>query len=267
MWACIKDASPRWAISVGRKRAICPRLHRAVHLAGLGGYPRPRRLDGAGLCRRPEPAHPGLHPHRGGQLRHAPPRPCTGRATEMLRQGKLRSYGDRAHQAMPDRHPSRHWSMADYLDAVESEPARRQLCAVGGHNQLRQCVMGDERRAAARPRWQADAAPAAARPRRGRLGHVSGLVFIPGCWSETEEVIALARIVARLRRALHLAHPRRAGDEHRGRARVHRDRRACAACARRCRTCRASTRCSATMCMKMELLEQARARGVDIIVR
>ena len=70
------------------------------------------------------------------------PAPMTGRASELLRQGNMRSLG--SHAAMRQRFPHAEWSMGDYLDALEAEQPGVNYVQLAGHNQLRKCVMGDD---------------------------------------------------------------------------------------------------------------------------
>ncbi|TFG66534.1 MAG: hypothetical protein E4H27_09855, partial [Anaerolineales bacterium] len=74
------------------------------------------------------------------------PAPMVGRASELLRQGQLRSLG--THEAMVQRHSDAEWSMGDYLNDLEREKPGVNYVQLAGHNQLRKCVMGDDARKA-----------------------------------------------------------------------------------------------------------------------
>ena len=115
-------------------------------------------------------------------------------ATEQLQQGALRTLG--SHKTMYAEHPTGAWNMADYLDTVEKRRPGINYVQLAGHNQLRQCVMGADARKANPQEVEAMQRLLRECLDQGAFGMSSGLVFIPGCWSDTEEVIALARVVS-----------------------------------------------------------------------
>ncbi len=122
------------------------------------------------------------------------PAPMVGRASELLRHGKMRSLG--THGAMVERHPDAEWSMGDYLNDLEQERPGVNYVQLAGHNQLRKCVMGDDARKAT-PLEVAQMGKLLAQSiEEGAFGLSTGLVFIPGCWSDTAEVIELAKVAA-----------------------------------------------------------------------
>ena len=139
-----------------------------------------------------------------GNCGHSPA-PMRDRATELLRAGELRSLG--GERGMQGRRADGTWSMADYLDAVEEARPGVNYVQLAGHNTLRRCVMGND---------PLKATPDALERMKDLLrrcldegcwGMSAGLVFVPGCWSDTEEVVALAEVVAE-RDGLYTSHIR-----------------------------------------------------------
>ncbi len=122
------------------------------------------------------------------------PAPMVGRSSDLLRQGKMRSLG--THKAMLQRHTNAEWSMGDYLDDLEREQPGVNYVQLAGHNQLRKCVMGDDARKATALEIAQMGELLARSIEEGAFGLSTGLVFIPGCWSDTAEVIELAKVAA-----------------------------------------------------------------------
>lgn len=126
------------------------------------------------------------------------PAPMQGRASDLLLQGKMRRHSSQT--GMRPRYPEGVWTMDDYLSALEEAPEGEQLgvnyVQLAGHNQLRRCVMGDDPREASDSEIEAMKNLLEACIEQGAFGMSSGLVFIPGCWSDTRELIELAQVVA-----------------------------------------------------------------------
>jgi N-acyl-D-amino-acid deacylase len=95
---------------------------------------------------------------------------------------------------MLKRHDDAVWSMADYLDNLESEQPGVNYVQLAGHNQIRKCVMGDDARKATALEIAQMGKLVAQSIEEGAFGLSTGLVFIPGCWSDTAEVIELAKV-------------------------------------------------------------------------
>ena len=122
------------------------------------------------------------------------PAPMQGKASEMLRSGQLRSLG--SHSAMHQRLPTAVWNMDQYLTEVELERPGINYVQLTGHNQLRKCVMGDDSRKATPEEIEQMKRLLAQSLEHGAFGLSSGLVFIPGCYADTQEVVELARVAA-----------------------------------------------------------------------
>ena len=100
------------------------------------------------------------------------------------------------------------WRTFDqYLQALESGGLGINIAPLVGHGALRIAAMGlDEGPASENDliimKEQLDHAMQA-----GAFGMSTGLVYPPGCYASTDEIITLCRVVAQLPRDIHLAHP------------------------------------------------------------
>jgi len=87
--------------------------------------------------------------------------------------------------------------LADYFDALEASPAAVNIASYVGHGRLRREVLGDDfRRPATAEEIEKMRALLAEEMKAGALGLGTGLEYDPGIYSETEEVVALAREAA-----------------------------------------------------------------------
>lgn len=87
--------------------------------------------------------------------------------------------------------------LRDFRDRLDAQPAAINVAAYSGHNTLRARVMGEDYR---RPAREAEVHEMGLLLQQdldaGALGLAAGLEYDPGIYSETAEVIALARIAA-----------------------------------------------------------------------
>lgn len=98
-----------------------------------------------------------------------------------------------------------------YFDAVlKRKPAINNMMLVG-HNTVRTLAMGYERRAPSPEELGKMRSHVARAMEQGACGFSTGLIYRPGRWSETEEVIELAR-AAQPFDALYTTHMRNEGD-------------------------------------------------------
>jgi N-acyl-D-amino-acid deacylase len=97
-----------------------------------------------------------------------------------------------------------------YRAVLEHQPAINNMMLVG-HNTVRTMVMGMEQRAPSAAELAAMRGHVARALEQGACGFSTGLIYRPGRWSDTEEVIELAR-EARPYDALYTTHMRNEGD-------------------------------------------------------
>jgi N-acyl-D-amino-acid deacylase len=121
-------------------------------------------------------------------------------------QGYLRFFGADDHRdALPA------WrTYGDYLDAIDTDPPSLNVAVLAGHGTIRLDAMGNERHAPsdaelARMIDTLDAAIDA-----GCVGFSSGLIYEPGRYAQTDELVALAREMAGTG-ALYASHMRNEG--------------------------------------------------------
>jgi N-acyl-D-amino-acid deacylase len=87
-------------------------------------------------------------------------------------------------------------SFAEFLDDVERARPANNIAALVGHNALRAVANGVDRelRPGALQRMRALAAEAF---EAGAMGVSSGLIYVPGSYSDTDELVAVAEVAAR----------------------------------------------------------------------
>ena len=89
------------------------------------------------------------------------------------------------------------YPLADFFAELEASPPAINIASYVGHNRLRMEVMGDDsKRVATEAEVAAMAAMLASELESGALGLSSGLEYEPGIYSETDEVITLAKVAA-----------------------------------------------------------------------
>ncbi|MCP3964007.1 MAG: D-aminoacylase [bacterium] len=87
--------------------------------------------------------------------------------------------------------------LADYFARLEESPAAVHVASYSGHNTLREQVMGEDFRRAATDDEVEEMRELVRRDlEAGALGLATGLEYDPGIYSETDEVLALAREAA-----------------------------------------------------------------------
>jgi N-acyl-D-amino-acid deacylase len=94
-------------------------------------------------------------------------------------------------------HPQPTWeTFADYLDAVDAAAPATNMAALVGQGAIRRQVLGDERRPPERAELARMRSLVAEALRDGAIGLSTGLVYVPGSFSTTDEIVALAEEVA-----------------------------------------------------------------------
>ncbi len=101
--------------------------------------------------------------------------------------------------------------LAGYFHAVEAQKPALNAVALVGHNTIRALVMGDEDRAPSDSELAEMRAHTALAMEQGACGFSTGLIYRPGRYSKTEEIIAVAGPVAE-HDGLYATHMRNEGD-------------------------------------------------------
>lgn len=83
-----------------------------------------------------------------------------------------------------------------FLNTIEGTGTGLNLATLIGHNAVREAVMGNKDRAPTADEQQRMNALVQAAMDAGAFGMSTGLIYLPGTYSETDEVVALARVVA-----------------------------------------------------------------------
>jgi N-acyl-D-aspartate/D-glutamate deacylase len=100
------------------------------------------------------------------------------------------------------------WSTyADYLGFVERQGVGINIAGLVGHGSVRLATMGFEARPPTKDELGRMKSYVGEAMRAGAFGMSTGLVYPPGCFAATEEVVELARVVAR-RGGLYASHIR-----------------------------------------------------------
>jgi N-acyl-D-aspartate/D-glutamate deacylase len=84
----------------------------------------------------------------------------------------------------------------EYFQSVEETGIGPNLGILVGHNDVRDEVMGNENRAPTEEELSSMQDLVRAAMDAGAFGMSTGLIYLPGTYSETDEVVALARVVA-----------------------------------------------------------------------
>ncbi len=99
--------------------------------------------------------------------------------------------------AAPGALPPPAWrSWGDYLDAIDAAHPSANVATLVGHGSLRAEVVGDERRPPTAEELERMRSLAADAVREGAVGLSTGLIYVPGMFAATDEIVALAEAVA-----------------------------------------------------------------------
>jgi N-acyl-D-amino-acid deacylase len=105
------------------------------------------------------------------------------------------------------------WPIREYLDALRAAPPAVNVMTMVGHATVREKVMGEDYRRAARPgEIEKMAALVDQGMREGAAGLSSGLEYDVGSYSETRELVALSRAAA-LHGGFYMTHTRDEADK------------------------------------------------------
>ena len=159
---------------------------RIAAIGDLSGVPAQLRLDVTGLA--VAPGFVDIHSHA---IRSEPDRSGIYRwpdAENLIRQGVTSIIGG------PD--GTSPLPIADDLAAIEATPASVNFGTFVGQGSIRESVVGDQDRPATVQEIEAMRGEVAAAMRAGAFGLSTGLIYPPGSFAPTEEIIELARVVA-----------------------------------------------------------------------
>lgn len=102
--------------------------------------------------------------------------------------------------------------MKTYFDFIDSLGMSINVAALMGHNNIRKQVMGTANRHATAEEMKKMEAIADKAMKEGAVGMSTGLIYIPGTFAPTEEVVALAKVVA-LNGGVYASHIRNEEDK------------------------------------------------------
>jgi N-acyl-D-amino-acid deacylase len=98
-----------------------------------------------------------------------------------------------------------------YLQKLDSVKLSVNVATLIGHNDVRRAVMGTANRKATEEELQKMEALVEKAMQDGAVGFSTGLIYIPGTYSNTEEVLRLAKVAAKYK-GLYASHMRDEGD-------------------------------------------------------
>ena len=88
-------------------------------------------------------------------------------------------------------------TFADYLDVVRSSVPATNIAPLIGHGTVRIAVLGFDQRAPTPQELERMKALTEEAMEAGAFGLSTGLVYVPGTYSETEEIVELAKVASR----------------------------------------------------------------------
>src|SRR6185436_6698886 len=88
------------------------------------------------------------------------------------------------------------WPFGPYLDSIAQKPLGINVAYLAGHNTIRRSVMGTANRAPTADELSRMQSMVAQSMRDGAFGMSTGLRYIPGYYSNTDEVVALSKVAA-----------------------------------------------------------------------
>lgn len=173
---------------------------RIAAIGDLSGYPAAQRIDVHGLA--VVPGFVDIHSHAVRETRQNSGLFTHPDAENYIRQGVTTVIGG------PD--GGSDLSIARLLAEFERTPASVNFGTFIGHNTVREAVMGRENRAPTEVELEAMKKLVETGMQDGAYGLSSGLKYIPGAYSKTEEVIELAK-VAGAYGGIYISHMREEG--------------------------------------------------------
>src|SRR5215203_1595773 len=98
-----------------------------------------------------------------------------------------------------------------YLQRIDSIKLSINVCTLVGHNDVRKAVMGTANRKATDDELKKMEGIVEEAMKNGAVGFSTGLIYIPGTYSTTDEVLRLAKVAARYK-GVYASHMRDEGD-------------------------------------------------------
>lgn len=106
---------------------------------------------------------------------------------------------------------SSHVNVGEYLRWIDSLHLSINVATLVGHNDVRKAVMGRANRDATPEELQKMEGLVDAAMKEGAVGLSTGLIYIPGTYTKTPEIVALAKVAARYN-GVYASHMRDEGD-------------------------------------------------------
>jgi N-acyl-D-amino-acid deacylase len=103
-------------------------------------------------------------------------------------------------------------NISDYFKRIDSVKTSINIATLIGHNTVRRAAMGDAQRDPTSDELKKMEALVTDAMNAGAVGLSTGLIYIPGTYSKTEEVVALARMAAQ-QGGVYASHIRDEGDK------------------------------------------------------
>ncbi len=103
-------------------------------------------------------------------------------------------------------------NVGEFLDRIKQTPLSVNIATLIGHGSVRRTVVGLDDRAPTPEETQKMEAVVEQGMKDGAVGLSTGLIYVPGTYAKTDEIIALARVVAR-HGGLYATHMRNEGDK------------------------------------------------------
>jgi len=103
-------------------------------------------------------------------------------------------------------------NLREWFAGLEESGVAVNVSSLIGHNSVRRAVMGSDKRAPTTEELRQMKALVATGMEDGAIGFSTGLVYVPGTYADTEEVVALARVAAQYG-GLYATHMRDEGEK------------------------------------------------------
>lgn len=89
------------------------------------------------------------------------------------------------------------WStLGEYLSCLEKQGVALNVASLVGHSTVRTCVLGVDSRAPTKEEMKEMKVLVARSMEEGAFGISTGLVYLPGCFAETSELVELCKVVS-----------------------------------------------------------------------